>query len=404
MSVTYANGETSTYGSDQAGSRIAVELADKSLELELMRDPEMVLGEAFAEGRLRVISGTIYGLLELLFLNTRSDAGGQRLLEVLELAQRTKERVVKSNTKRRSRQNVAFHYDLSPALYDLFLDPERQYSCAYFESPTMTLEAAQVAKMRHLASKLALEPRQKVLDIGSGWGGLGIYLARSAGVDVTGVTLSTEQHAESNARAKRQGLEQHVRFELQDYRNVSARYDRIVSVGMLEHVGKDQFDTYFAKVAQVLEEDGVAVIHAIGQFDVPSPTNPWIEKYIFPGGYIPSLSEIVQSVERAGLMTTDIEVLRLHYAQTLRVWRKRFLARRHDAIQLYDERFTRLWEFYLAASEIGFRYRGLMVFQIQLAKRVDSLPIVRTYMTEREEEIRCADESRENRGEIRAAE
>jgi cyclopropane-fatty-acyl-phospholipid synthase len=281
-----------------------------------------------------------------------------------------------------ARANVAHHYDLSDTLYELFLDADRQYSCAYFASPDDTLERAQERKKRHLAAKLLLRPGQRVLDIGSGWGGLGLYLAQTARVDVTGLTLSTEQHAYAQRQANETDAADHVRFLLKDYRQEHGRYDRIVSVGMFEHVGGGHYAEYFAKIKDLLEEDGVAVIHTIGRADGPGATNAWIDKYIFPGAYVPALSEIVPAIEDAGLYVTDIEVLRLHYAETLKAWRQRFNANRARIAEIYDERFCRMWEFYLASCEAAFRHGGLLNFQIQLSKRIGAVPLTRDYIAD----------------------
>jgi cyclopropane-fatty-acyl-phospholipid synthase len=289
-------------------------------------------------------------------------------------------RLLQHNSHRRSRRNVAHHYDLSGQLYDLFLDADKQYSCAFYELPGDSLETAQLNKKRRIAAKLDLKPGQRVLDVGSGWGGLSLHLAQTADIDVTGVTLSEEQLKIANARARDSGLSERVRFNLQDYRDVSGPFDRVVSVGMFEHVGVGHFDQFFRKLSSLLTDEGVALIHSIGRSDGPGATNPWIAKYIFPGSYTPALSEVLPAVERAGLYVTDIEILRLHYASTLADWRRRFVANWDRAKELYDERFCRMWEFYLAGCEMGFRHQGLMVFQLQVAKRVDALPLTRDYM------------------------
>jgi cyclopropane-fatty-acyl-phospholipid synthase len=287
-------------------------------------------------------------------------------------------RIKQHNTPSWAKSNVHHHYDLKRAFFELFLDADQQYSCAFFERPDATLEEAQEAKKRRIAAKLALEPGQRVLDIGSGWGGLGLSIARQTGGHVTGITLSEEQFVRSSERAAESGLP--VEFRLQDYRDVKERFDRVVSVGMFEHVGVGYYRDYFRKISELLVDDGVALIHTIGRATPPGATNPFIAKHIFPGGYIPALSEISAAVEKEGLVITDVEVLRLHYAQTLKAWRERFLARRGEAVAMYDERFARMWEFYLAASEASFRYDGLVVFQLQLAKRLDTLPMTRDYM------------------------
>jgi len=293
------------------------------------------------------------------------------------------------NPVSRSHRNVAHHYDLSATLYDLFLDADRQYSCAYFPTPGITIEEAQANKKRHIASKLLLKPGQKVLDIGCGWGGMALYLARECGVEVTGLTLSTEQLKVAQSRAQAAGLADRVTFELCDYRVHQGSYDRIVSVGMFEHVGVPQYPVFFAKVQELLKPDGVALLHSIGRMDGPAGTNPWIRKYIFPGGYSPALSEVLPVTEQLKLWVTDIEVLRLHYAETLKAWRQRFNANRERIRALYDERFCRMWEFYLAGSEMAFRHQGHLVFQMQLAKAVDAVPMTRDYMIDWERSHRA---------------
>jgi len=284
------------------------------------------------------------------------------------------------NPVTRSRSNVAHHYDLSGELYDLFLDEDRQYSCAYFARPDMTLEEAQAAKKAHIARKLLIKPGMRVLDIGCGWGGMGLTLARDFGADVTGVTLSREQHAMANARAEKAGLSDKARFELMDYRDVAGQFDRIVSVGMFEHVGVPHYDEYFASVHRLLRPDGIALIHTIGRAGPPGATSPWITKYIFPGGYCPAMSEAVAAIERHHLVTTDVEVWRLHYAETLREWRRRFEANIDRVRALYDDRFCRMWRYYLIASELTFRLNNQVVFQFQMSPKQDSVPLTRDYL------------------------
>lgn len=386
LTVTEPSGRSWQVGDPARGPRVAIRLNDRGIGRAIALHPHLRLGEGYMEGRYDVVEGDIWSFMDFVGRNvgTGYGTGLARFLARLRLLTR---RIQQYNPARRARANVAHHYDLDGRLYDLFLDRDRQYSCAYFEQPEATLEEAQLAKKRHIAAKLALAPGQRVLDIGSGWGGLGLYLAAMEDVDVTGVTLSTEQHTLSNARAARQGLADRVRFSLTDYRDLQPAFDRIVSVGMFEHVGVGHYQQYFDQVARLLPDDGVALIHSIGRIDGPGTTNPWIAKYIFPGGYIPALSEVLPAVERAGLFVTDIEILRLHYAETLRHWRERFMANRARVAELYDERFCRMWEFYLAASEASFRHMGMMVFQMQLTKRVDALPITRTYMAEAEAEL-----------------
>jgi cyclopropane-fatty-acyl-phospholipid synthase len=298
-------------------------------------------------------------------------------------------RIAQFNPRKRSRRNVAHHYDLDGRLYSLFLDADRQYSCAYFEHAEQSLDDAQLAKKRHLAAKLLMQKGQRVLDIGCGWGGLGLYLADICGADVTGVTLSEEQHGIANGRAVEKGLSDRARFLLQDYRDVPGPFDRIVSVGMFEHVGIDHYATYFRKARELLADDGVMVLHSIGRSEGPGVTNPWIAKYIFPGGYIPAVSEVLRYVEASGLLVTDIEILRLHYAETLKAWRERFLAHREDVERIYDQRFVRMWEFYLAASEMSFRKQNMMVMQIQITKKQGVTPMTRDYIMREEQRLRA---------------
>jgi cyclopropane-fatty-acyl-phospholipid synthase len=373
----------------EPGPAVTVRLHDASLGRTLFLNPRLYLGEAFMNGELTIEDASIYDFLDLVAENM--NLAPRTLLTPLYDGFGRAFRVFQQyNPLHRSRENVAHHYDLSDTLYDLFLDADRQYSCAYFLAPDQTIEEAQANKKRHIAAKLLLQPGQHVLDIGSGWGGLALYLARECGVSVTGLTLSTEQLKVAQRRAADAGLADQVRFELLDYREATGRYDRIVSVGMFEHVGVVHYPAFFRKVKDLLAEDGVALLHSIGRQDGPGNTNPWIRKYIFPGGYSPAVSEVVPVVERTGLWITDIEILRLHYADTLRAWRQRFNANRERVRALYDERFCRMWEFYLAGSEVAFRRQGHMNFQMQLARQVDTVPLTRDYITDWERGRRAA--------------
>jgi cyclopropane-fatty-acyl-phospholipid synthase len=381
---------------DGSGNRIHIRLHDRRAVSQLMTDPSSALGDLYMDGRLTVEEGSIYDLLALSWRNLglAEPPGPARAWAALRRATR---RLSQVNDMRRAKKNVAHHYDLDHRLYSLFLDADWQYSCAYFEHPHQSLEAAQQAKKRHIAAKLWLKPGSRVLDIGSGWGGLALYLGRMCGAIVTGVTLSEEQLSIAGQRA---GASKNVSFRLQDYRDVTGRYDRIVSVGMFEHVGLPYYGTYFKMAAERLEHDGVMLLHTIGRIDRPGPTNPWMAKYIFPGGYVPALSDVLPAIERAGLIVTDVEILRLHYAETLRAWRERFLEKREAACALYDERFCRMWEFYLACCESAFRFGNLVVFQIQLAKHLAALPITRDYIAETEAILEQRERAREARNSV----
>jgi cyclopropane-fatty-acyl-phospholipid synthase len=388
LHVIDAGGAAHTFSGDP-GPEVTIRLHDRALEWQLFFRPRLKLGEAFMDGTLTVENASIYDFLDLVASNMAA-APRNALTPLYDGFGRAFRVLHQYNPLRRARQNVAHHYDLSETLYELFLDADRQYSCAYFTAPDETIEEAQTGKKRHIAAKLLLEPGQHVLDIGSGWGGLALYLAKECGVSVTGLTLSTEQLRVAQRRAAAAGLSERVRFELRDYREAEGRFDRIVSVGMFEHVGVVHYPAFFAKVKELLADDGVALLHSIGRQDGPASTNPWLRKYIFPGGYSPALSEVVPVVERTGLWITDIEILRLHYAQTLRAWRTRFNANRERIRALYDERFCRMWEFYLAGAEIAFRHQGHLNFQMQLAKKVDTVPLTRDYMVDWERARRAS--------------
>jgi cyclopropane-fatty-acyl-phospholipid synthase len=361
------------------GPRAAIRLTDPRLHRKLILRPRLYLPEAFVDGTLVIEEGSLYDLIDLLQLNLEAIPEGV-LSRLLNGSLGPLRRVLQYNPLKRARHNAAHHYDLSDQLYELFLDHDRQYSCAYFRDQDDDLDRAQFDKKRHLAAKLAIQPGHKVLDIGSGWGGLALYLAAECDADVTGLTLSVEQHKVATRRAAAAGVADRVRFHLRDYREENGRYDRIVSVGMFEHVGINHYRAFFAKVKSLLKADGVALLHSIGRMDGPGSTSPWIRKYIFPGGYVPALSEVVPVVERQRLWISDVEILRLHYARTLRAWRQRFEQHRERIRALYDERFCRMWEMYLVGSEVAFRRGGLMVFQMQLAKSLDAVPFIRDYM------------------------
>ena len=383
LTVIDHRGVRREYG-DGGDPETTIRLRDRRAGLRIGLAGSIGLAETWMDGALTVESdGGIYDLLDILAGNLE-EGGYPFWMRVRARVQRATRLLSQYNPVGRARRNVAHHYDLTDALYDLFLDSSKQYSCAYFTGPEVDLEAAQHAKMRHIAAKLALEPGMSVIDVGSGWGGLGVHLAKEWGATVRGVTLSERQHRLSNERARDAGVAERASFDLTDYRKVEDRYDRLVSVGMFEHVGVGHYPEFFAKTRELLEPDGVALLHTIGRSDGPGATDPFIRKYIFPGGYIPALSEILRPIEASGLVVCDIEVLRLHYASTLRAWRERFLANRHRAAALYDERFCRMWEFYLAGSEVSFRHMGMVVFQIQLARRQDAAPLTRDYIARAE--------------------
>jgi cyclopropane-fatty-acyl-phospholipid synthase len=370
--------------------KVTVRVRDRAALIELGLHPDLKLGELYMGGRIAIEDGDISDLMSILMANL-ARARPPMTLRVARSLRRAIKRWTQYNPASLSKAHVAHHYDLSGKLYDLFLDNDRQYSCAYFSAPGESLEEAQIGKKRHIAAKLYLhKPDLSVLDIGSGWGGLALDLARDSQANVLGITLSEEQLAMAKDRAIEAGLSDRCKFELIDYRALKGTFDRVVSVGMFEHVGVHYYPTYFAKVRDLLKDDGVALIHTIGRSDGPGVTNPWISKYIFPGGYTPALSEMLPAIERAGLMVTDVEVLRIHYADTLKEWRHRFKAHWREAAELYDERFCRMWEFYLAGAEMAFRHEGLVVFQVQLAKCADALPITRDYMLDSERTMRFA--------------
>jgi len=373
LELTYPDGTTRRYG-DDSPNQVKVQLKNNKWVRRLILDPDIGLGEAYMDGGLVVEDDDIFALLDLVWKNMLSK---NKSFTLLAFVRRFARRIAQFNPVGRAKKNVAHHYDVGNDLYRLFLDDDLQYSCAYFEQPDISLEDAQKAKKDLITKKLLIKPNHSVLEIGSGWGGLGISLAETAGAEVTSVTLSEEQLRVARMRASAKGLSEQAQFQLQDYRATRGSYDRIVSVGMFEHVGVPHFQTYFDQVAHLLNEDGVALIHTIGRPNGPGATDAWTAKHIFPGGYIPALSEIMPAIERAGLVLTDLEVWRLHYAETLREWRRRFKANAEKITRKYDARFIRMWDF---ASELSFRYGEHVVFQMQLAKHQDVVPLTRCYL------------------------
>jgi cyclopropane-fatty-acyl-phospholipid synthase len=390
LDIIYIDGTRSRFG-EKGADPIVVRFTDRKAPWDVLRDPRLGAGEMYMNGRMTVDPPhDVYDLVDLITRNGAWEAPGQDRKLMGKRTGQIRARLDRYNARRSAKRNVAHHYDLDDRLYDLFLDADRQYSCAYFTDPGNSLAQAQADKKAHIAAKLHLKPGQRVLDIGCGWGGMALYLNRVADVDVLGVTLSEEQLKVARRRAEEAGVADRVRFELTDYRDVTGSFDRIVSVGMFEHVGAAQYRTFFETCHRLLAPDGVMLLHTIGHADGPSTTDPWTRKYIFPGGHMPALSEVAPVIERSGLWLTDLEVLRLHYAMTLERWYERTEAARDAIITLYDARFLRMWEYYLAGAIIGFRYDGLANFQIQLTRRRDALPLVRDYMLTAERRLREA--------------
>jgi cyclopropane-fatty-acyl-phospholipid synthase len=379
LTVRFPDGRTETFGPGDA-PEVSVALHTTQAVRALVLRPLVSLGETYMDGTMTVEGDRLYDLLTLLARNHNQPGKMPRWVEIWQTARKAARRWAQRNDTLRSRQNVAHHYDISDDLYRLFLDEDMQYSCAYFARPDMTLDEAQAAKKAHIAAKLRIEPGMRVLDIGCGWGGMALTLARDYGADVTGVTLSENQHATAQARAEKAGFSRRCRFELRDYRTLTDRFDRIVSVGMLEHVGLPHYADYFDKVAGLLYQDGIALIHTIGRVAPPLPTNPWIDKYIFPGGYVPSLSDLAPAIESSPMWIADIEVLRGHYGPTLNHWLRRFDARIDEVRQHYDERFIRMWRYYLTACEMAFEEQNQAVFQFQLSRKQHAVPATRSYL------------------------
>ncbi|MFL6783556.1 MAG: class I SAM-dependent methyltransferase [Sphingomicrobium sp.] len=381
-------GKRETYGPG-GGKALTVRFTDNRVGFDILKNPRLGVGEAYMDGRLVVEDGTILDLLELVTGSNRWEDAGQKRKLFAKKRLGALKALLRRNDPRQARRNVAHHYDLSDELYDAFLDPDRQYSCAYYTDPRNSLEQAQSDKKAHIAAKLHLQPGQRVLDIGSGWGGMALYLHRVAGVDVLGVTLSEEQLKVARRRAEAAGVSDHVKFELIDYRSVEGQFDRIVSVGMFEHVGAKHYDEFFAKCRQLLKPDGVMLLHTIGKFGASNKApDPFTDKYIFPGYYLPSLSEMCAASQRVRLIASDVEVLRLHYAYTLREWLRRFTAARERMVKLYDERFFRMWEFYLCGGIALFESGSGCNFQVQYIRDRNALPITRDYMLESERRYR----------------
>jgi cyclopropane-fatty-acyl-phospholipid synthase len=395
LTVHYANGKTVTVGqTDPQFPDLALRFKDGRVPFDIVKDPRLGMAEAWIDGRVGIEGGGIMEFLSMIRANNPWEQG--KSIEGKSLIKRgvggLRQKLWRANHKARSKANVAHHYDLSGALYALFLDRDRQYSCAYYPDADneagIGLEQAQEDKKAHIAAKLHLKPGMKVLDIGCGWGGMALYLHRACGVDVTGITLSEEQLKVARQRAIDAGVADHVRFELIDYRDMEGPFDRIVSVGMFEHVGTAHYRTFYDKCRSLLTDDGVMLIHTIGRMGGPGVTDAFTQKYIFPGGYIPALSEMVAGSEGTRLMVTDVEVLRIHYGLTIREWYKRTMAHKADIVALYDERFFRLWTFYLAGAATVFEHGGMVNFQIQYARDRRALPITRDYMQEAEAALR----------------
>jgi cyclopropane-fatty-acyl-phospholipid synthase len=391
LTVHHADGNTKTFGTPTPGfPQVTIRFTDKGAAAAIVRDPALGAGEAYMHERLVVEHGDVRELIDLLSSNDPWETGANRLAAVpmRRAVEAVTHRIGRINMAKRSKRNVAHHYDLSDRLYDLFLDADRQYSCAYFTDPANGLEQAQDDKKAHIAAKLALKPGMTVLDIGCGWGGMALYLHAKTGAQVLGVTLSEEQLKVARRRAEEAGVADKVRFELIDYRHVTGTFDRIVSVGMFEHVGPAHYRTFFRKCRDLLTDDGVMLLHTIGRAGKPGVTDKWTTKYIFPGGYNPALSEIAASYEGLRMMMTDVEVLRLHYAYTLDAWYERTVAAREAIVSLYDEPFYRMWQFYLAAAASAFRFGGLVNYQLQFSRNRHALPMTRDYMFEGERALR----------------
>ena len=358
---------------------ITIKILKKKLHYKLLFRPDLYFGEAYSNGDILIEDGSLTNFLDIVLMNIgRGEINFfTQLINKLSGSYRY---LTNFNFIKKSQMNVAHHYDLSDELYDLFLDPKKQYSCAYFKNENDTLEDAQNNKIQHIIKKLNIQPNQKILDIGCGWGSLAIDIAKSTNCEVTGITLSKNQFAYCVKKAKELNIENQVRFKLIDYRELNEKFDRIVSVGMFEHVGRKFYKKFFKQVEKLLNDDGVSLIHTIGSVNPPRDPHPWVTKYIFPGGYTPSLSEVTTPIEKAGLIVSDIEVLKLHYSHTLRHWKENCIKNKAQIIEMFDERFFRMWEFYLTGCEIAFKWGDQVVYQLQLTKSYTSTPITRDYI------------------------
>jgi cyclopropane-fatty-acyl-phospholipid synthase len=374
-----ANSNRYIIGKPKKKNPITIKLLDKKLHYKLLLSPDLYFGEAYTNGSIVIENGTLTDFLDLAMKNigTRET---NIFSEMINKIRGTYRFLTNFNLISKSKNNVAHHYDISEKLYDLFLDSKKQYSCAYFKNDNDSLETAQSNKIEHIIKKLNLKDNQKILDIGSGWGTLAIEIAQKSQCEVLGITLSKNQLEYSNNKAKELNLENQVQFKLLDYRELDEKFDRIVSVGMFEHVGRKFYKKYFNKISKLLNKDGIALIHTIGSINSPRDPQPWITKYIFPGGYTPSLSEVTAPIEKSGLIISDLEVLRMHYSHTLRHWKERFLNKKEEALELFDEKFFRMWEFYLTSCEMAFKWGDQVVFQFQLTKDFKSTPITRDYI------------------------
>jgi cyclopropane-fatty-acyl-phospholipid synthase len=387
LTVIDYDGAQESFGSGEGGPDVTIRLTDAKVEREIFFNPELKAAEAYMDGRLVFENGgTAYDLLSLFSVNRRG-LGSHPVQRALRRAWKAMRGLHQANRLGQAAENVRSHYDHPAAFYSLWLDERMAYSCAYFQSPEQSLEEAQVAKFRHIAAKLAIRPGMSVAEIGSGWGGLAIYLAKTCGARVTAINVSPEQLAASRAKAEEAGVTDHITFVEQDYRELTGRFERIVSVGMMEHVGVAHFDEYFGTIKRLLAPGGYALVHAIGRMSPPGSTAPFIRKYIFLGGYVPALSEVFAATERTGVWVADCEILRLHYYWTIKAWRERFAARRAEVVAMMGERFARMWEFYLAAVELGFLHGSNMVFQLLLAETRDAVPVTRDYMLDEERRL-----------------